>query len=152
MASATARLEWSRRVHQRRRLVVHDLAPRQTRRTLSALGMRMRIAGLATPSTPATATRSGSSLALLNWPYRWVPLDILAGATHACVAREKPNGRIPTLQLEDGTCLAGSNAILGYLVTGHCLHAARSLGPRPGPAVDVLRALQPRAVRRFRAA
>jgi hypothetical protein len=41
----------------------------------------MRIAVLATPSTAATATRSGSSLALLNWPYRWVQLDILAGAT-----------------------------------------------------------------------
>jgi hypothetical protein len=41
----------------------------------------MRIAVLATASTPATATRSGSSLALPNWAYRWVQLEILAAAT-----------------------------------------------------------------------
>jgi glutathione S-transferase len=55
-------------------------------------------------------------LALLNRPYRWVEVDILAGATRVpdFLARN-PNGRIPTLQLEDGTYLAESNAILWYL-------------------------------------
>jgi glutathione S-transferase len=55
-------------------------------------------------------------LALLNRPYRWVEIDILAGATRApAFLAKNPNGRIPTLQLEDGTYLAESNAILWYL-------------------------------------
>jgi glutathione S-transferase len=55
-------------------------------------------------------------LALLNRPYRWVELDILAGATRVPEFLAKnPNGRIPTLELENGTYLAESNAILWYL-------------------------------------
>jgi glutathione S-transferase len=55
-------------------------------------------------------------LALLNRHYRWVEIDILAGATRApAFLAKNPNGRIPTLQLEDGTYLAESNAILWYL-------------------------------------
>jgi glutathione S-transferase len=55
-------------------------------------------------------------LALLNRPYRWVELDILSGATRQpAFLAKNPNGRIPTLQLEDGTYLAESNAILWYL-------------------------------------
>jgi hypothetical protein len=109
----------------------------------------MRIAVLATPSTAATATRCGSSLRSSIGPTAGCSSTSWR-ARRACLrsSRKKPHGRIPTLQLEDGTCLAGSNAILGYLVQGHCLHPVRSLGPRPGPAVDVLRAVQPRAVRR----
>ena len=58
-------------------------------------------------------------LALLDRPYRWVELDILAGATRTPEFLAKnPNGRIPTLELEDGTCLAESNAILWYLAEG----------------------------------
>ena len=57
--------------------------------------------------------------ALLNEPYRWVEVDIMAGATRAPEFLAKnPNGRIPTLQLEDGTCIAESNAILWYLGEG----------------------------------
>jgi glutathione S-transferase len=58
-------------------------------------------------------------LAQLRQPYRWVELDILAGATRTpeFLARN-PNGRIPTLELDDGTCLAESNAILWYLAEG----------------------------------
>ena len=55
-------------------------------------------------------------LAQLRRPYRWVELDIVSGATRtAGFLAKNPNGRIPTLQLDDGTCLAESNAILWYL-------------------------------------
>ena len=58
-------------------------------------------------------------LALLNEPYRWVEVDILAGATRTKEFLAKnPNGRIPTLELADGRCLAESNAILWYLAEG----------------------------------
>jgi glutathione S-transferase len=51
--------------------------------------------------------------------YELVPVDILAGAsrTPEFLARN-PNGRIPVLELDDGTCLAESNAILFYLAEG----------------------------------
>lgn len=55
-------------------------------------------------------------LAHLQLPYQWVELDILANATRTPEFLAKnPNGRIPALQLDDGTCLAESNAILWYL-------------------------------------
>ncbi len=58
-------------------------------------------------------------LALLDRRYRWVELDILDGSTRRPEFLVKnPNGRIPTLELEDGTCLAESNAILWYLADG----------------------------------
>ena len=59
---------------------------------------------------------------LLSWlgmPYELVEYDILRGETHTpeFLARN-PNGRIPVLELEDGTHLAESNAILFYLAEG----------------------------------
>jgi glutathione S-transferase len=58
-------------------------------------------------------------LAQLDKPYRWVELDILASETRTPQFLTKnPNGRIPTLELDDGTCLAESNAILWYLAEG----------------------------------
>ena len=58
-------------------------------------------------------------LRLLGIPFERVEMDIWAGATRtqAFLARN-PNGRIPTLALEDGTHLAESNAILAYLADG----------------------------------
>jgi glutathione S-transferase len=57
--------------------------------------------------------------ALLERRYRWVELDIMRGATRtADFLAKNPNGRIPTLQLEDGACIAESNAILWYLAEG----------------------------------
>ena len=55
-------------------------------------------------------------LAQLRRRYRLVELDIMTGETRTpeFLARN-PNGRIPTLELDDGTCLAESNAILWYL-------------------------------------
>src|ERR1700759_5571222 len=55
----------------------------------------------------------------LGQAYRWVELDILASETRTPEFLAKnPNGRIPTLQLDDGTFLAESNAILWYLAEG----------------------------------
>jgi glutathione S-transferase len=57
--------------------------------------------------------------ALVNEPYRWVEVDILTGATRTPQFLAKnPNGRIPTLELDDGSFLAESNAILWYLAEG----------------------------------
>jgi glutathione S-transferase len=57
--------------------------------------------------------------ALQNEPYRWVEVDILAGATRqAEFLAKNPNGRIPTLELHEGSFLAESNAILWYLAEG----------------------------------
>ena len=48
-----------------------------------------------------------------------VEVDILRGETRTPeFLRINPNGRIPVLMLEDGTCLAESNAILFHLAAG----------------------------------
>ena len=58
-------------------------------------------------------------LALLDRPWRLVELDIMKGATHAPEFLAKnPDGRIPVLEREDGSCLPESNAILWYLAEG----------------------------------
>jgi len=55
----------------------------------------------------------------LGIPYERVPTDIVAGATQTgeYLARN-PDGRTPVLELDDGTCLAESNAIALYLAEG----------------------------------
>jgi glutathione S-transferase len=58
-------------------------------------------------------------LAQLGLAYRWTELDIDAGETRQpAFLKRNPNGRIPTLELDDGTNLAESNAILWYLAEG----------------------------------
>ena len=55
-------------------------------------------------------------LAHLGIAYDHVEIDILNGESRtAAFLAKNPNGRIPVLELEDGTCLAESNAILFYL-------------------------------------
>ena len=58
-------------------------------------------------------------LAHLGRSYERIEVDILMGETRTpeFLARN-PNGRIPVLELEDGTCIAESNAILFYLAEG----------------------------------
>jgi glutathione S-transferase len=58
-------------------------------------------------------------LHLLGREYEWVPVDILKGDTQTPEFLAKnPNGKIPVLELEDGTCLWESNAILNFLAEG----------------------------------
>jgi glutathione S-transferase len=52
----------------------------------------------------------------LGIPFELVLVDIVKGETRTpAFLAKNPNGRIPTLELEDGTCLAESGAILWYL-------------------------------------
>ena len=55
-------------------------------------------------------------LSLLGIDYDHVDVDIMKGETRtAAFLAKNPNGRIPTLELEDGTFLCESNAIIHYL-------------------------------------
>ena len=58
-------------------------------------------------------------LAHLGRTYERIEVDILKGETRTpeFLARNR-NGRIPVLELEDGMCIAESNAILFYLAEG----------------------------------
>src|ERR1700694_3432345 len=56
------------------------------------------------------------ALEQLGLPYRWIEVDPLKGETSSVDFRAKnPNGKVPTLGLEDGGFLPESNAILNYL-------------------------------------
>src|SRR5436190_19121860 len=58
-------------------------------------------------------------LAQLGLEYRWTEADIDAGETRTPeFLKRNPNGRSPTLELNDGTNLAESNAIRWYLAEG----------------------------------
>ncbi len=68
-------------------------------------------------------------LAQLGLDYRWTDLDIDAGKTRTPeFLKRNPNGRIPTLELDDGTNLAESNAILWYLAEGTAFVPGDRLG------------------------
>jgi len=56
------------------------------------------------------------ALEQLALAYQWVETDSVAGATRTpeFLARN-PNGKVPLLELEDGSFLPESNAILWYL-------------------------------------
>ncbi len=58
-------------------------------------------------------------LTQLGLSFERIDLDILTGETQtADYLAKNPNGKIPALELEDGTVLAESNAILFYLAEG----------------------------------
>lgn len=58
-------------------------------------------------------------LHLLGAQYEWLPVDILKGETETPeFLAMNPNGKIPVLELEDGTYLWESNAILNFLADG----------------------------------
>ena len=58
-------------------------------------------------------------LAQLGVQYDYVETDIMKGETRTPeFLALNPNGRVPVLQLEDGTALAESDAILFYLAEG----------------------------------
>ena len=58
-------------------------------------------------------------LTQLGLPFERVELDIMQGETRTPqFLKINPNGRIPTLEIDDGVYLAESNAILFYLAEG----------------------------------
>ncbi|UVE16249.1 glutathione S-transferase family protein [Pseudomonas sp. LS44] len=58
-------------------------------------------------------------LHLLGKESKWVPVDIQKGETQTAeFLAMNPNGKIPVLQLEDGSCVWESNAILNFLADG----------------------------------
>lgn len=58
-------------------------------------------------------------LHLLGREYQWLPIDLLKGETQTAEFLAKnPNGKVPVLELEDGTFLWESNAILNFLADG----------------------------------
>lgn len=58
-------------------------------------------------------------LNMLGRPYQWQHIDTLSGETKtAAFLAKNPNGKIPVLELEDGTYLWESNAILNFLADG----------------------------------
>jgi glutathione S-transferase len=58
-------------------------------------------------------------MAQLGMKYRWTHVDIDQGQTRTPeFLKRNPNGRIPTLELDDGTNLFESNAIMWYLAEG----------------------------------
>jgi glutathione S-transferase len=68
------------------------------------------------------------ALEQLALPHRWVEVDSTRGETRTPeFLAMNPNGKVPTLQLEDGTFLPESNAILHYLAEGSRLLPAERL-------------------------
>src|SRR5258706_1288121 len=69
------------------------------------------------------------ALEQLTLPYRWVEVDSTSGKprTPEFLARN-PNGKVPTMVLEDGASLPESNAILCYLAEGTPLLPTDRLG------------------------
>ncbi|NKB21689.1 MAG: glutathione S-transferase family protein [Alphaproteobacteria bacterium] len=58
-------------------------------------------------------------LAQLDFSYELVELDILNQETHTPdFLAKNANGKIPTIELDDGRCLSESNAILFYFAQG----------------------------------
>jgi len=68
------------------------------------------------------------ALEQLKLPYRWVEVSTTKGETRTkdFLARN-PNGQVPTLELEDGSFLPESGAILHYLAEGTPLLPAGKL-------------------------
>jgi glutathione S-transferase len=59
------------------------------------------------------------ALEALSRPYEWTEIDTVRGDTRkAEFLTMNPNGKVPVLEVEPGTYLAESNAILWYLADG----------------------------------
>jgi glutathione S-transferase len=65
------------------------------------------------------------ALEQLGLRYKWVQVDSTRGETRTAeFLAMNPNGKVPTLRLEDGSFLPESNAILCYLAEGSALMPA----------------------------
>jgi glutathione S-transferase len=59
------------------------------------------------------------TLDMLSLPYQWTEVDMLKGATRTPeFLAMNPNGKAPVLEIEPGTYLPESNAIICYLAEG----------------------------------
>jgi glutathione S-transferase len=68
-------------------------------------------------------------MAQLGMKYQWTNVDIDKGLTRTPeFLKRNPNGRIPTLEIDDGTNLFESNAIMWYLAEGSRFVPATQLG------------------------
>jgi glutathione S-transferase len=68
------------------------------------------------------------ALRRIGQPYRRVEIDIDHGGTRTPdFLAKNPNGKVPVLELDDGTCLAESGAILYYLLRDTALWPADRL-------------------------
>ena len=71
-------------------------------------------------------------LEALGLSYRWVEVDTMGGETRTpAFLAKNPNGKVPVLELEDGTFLPESNAIIFYLAEGTALLPAERLARAP---------------------
>lgn len=58
----------------------------------------------------------------LSIPYEWIDVDIMKGESRTPeFLAMNPFGQVPTVKLDDGRCLAQSNAIIVYLAKGSAL-------------------------------
>ncbi len=58
----------------------------------------------------------------LKLPYQWVDIDIMKSESRTDdFLRRSPMGQVPMIELDDGRCLAQSNAIIRYLAAGSSL-------------------------------
>ncbi|WP_119272857.1 glutathione S-transferase family protein [Taklimakanibacter deserti] len=58
----------------------------------------------------------------LKIPYRWIDIDIMKAESRTNAFLQKsPMGQVPVIELDDGRCLAQSNAIIRYLANGSSL-------------------------------
>ncbi len=105
-----------------------------------------------TPRSPAIATRCGFCSRTSASSTRRSSCRVVDRSNRAEVLGElNPGLRVPTLVLDDGRPLGESNAILWYLGDGTQYVPDRRVRARSDAPVDVLRAVQPRAVHRGRA-
>ena len=67
----------------------------------------------------ANAHKIELALAQLGTPYQRVEVEIFRGEARTPeFLRKNPAGRVPVLELDDGTCIAESNAILWHVARG----------------------------------
>ena len=58
----------------------------------------------------------------LKIPYQWVDIDITKNESRSeAFLKRTPMGQVPVIELDDGRCLAQSNAIIRYLANGSAL-------------------------------
>jgi glutathione S-transferase len=65
----------------------------------------------------------------LKIPYQWIDIDIMKSESRTeAYLRKSPMGQVPMIELDDGRCLAQSNAIIRYLAAGSALLPADPFG------------------------